>query len=155
MPFWRNQVHITGQSPQKCKTKQDKTIVLKLARDLTWVTVIWENSFTCPRDFLSISRWRAICRGIILQHKNRRGLTEKYELAASPLIAVSKGGSRKFRKRGPSCPTPHPPEWKLHFSGHAVYSIVGVFVMQKVWLTFQKHLKMQGKRGVCGPPALP
>ena len=36
---------------------------------------------------------------------------------------------------------PHPPphEWKLYFSGHAEYSIVGVFVMQiKVTLLFPK-----------------
>ena len=28
-------------------------------------------------------------------------------------------------------------------------------MQSKVLLTFQKHLKMQGKRGVRGPPALP
>ena len=44
-------------------------------------------------------------------------------------ITISRGGSRKFRRRRPS-PLPPPPEWRLHFSGHATYSIVGVFVMQ-------------------------
>ena len=43
--------------------------------------------------------------------------------------------------RVPQLPPPlrPAPERKLHFSGHAAYSIVGVFVMQsKVTLTFRK-----------------
>ena len=36
-------------------------------------------------------------------------------------------------------PPPPPGEWKLHFSGHAAYSIVDVLLMQsKVTLTFRK-----------------
>ena len=48
---------------------------------------------------------------------------------------------QKIQKEGAESPTlPRPPlEWKLHFSGRAVYSIVGVFVMQsKITLTFRK-----------------
>ena len=43
-----------------------------------------------------------------------------------PTLRQSMGGCRKFRNRGPSFPSPHPPEWKL-------------FVMQsKVTLTLRK-----------------
>ena len=55
--------------------------------------------------------------------------------------AVLRGGSRKFRKRGPSPPPPPPPDRKktLLFSQHAAYSIVVVFMMQsKAMLTFRK-----------------
>ena len=39
------------------------------------------------------------------------------------------GRIQKIQKEGAESPTPHPLEWKLHFSGDAAYSIVGVFVM--------------------------
>ena len=56
---------------------------------------------------------------------------------------------QKIQKKGAESPTP---EWKLHFSGHAAYSIEGVFVMQsKVKLTFQNILKIQEKKGGRGP----
>ena len=86
---------------------------------------------------------------------------------------VSRGGPRKFRKRGPSTtPSPPPLEWKLHLLWHAAYSIAGVFVMQsKVTLTFRKivskrilwndsqikiarHFENIGKRGGRGPLSL-
>ena len=88
------------------------------------------------------------------------------------LVKHFRGGSRKFRKRWRN--SPHlPPEWKLHFSGHAAYSIVSVFVMQsKVTLTFRKiereHFikrfskrnrktfwKYKKKRGAAAPSAPP
>ena len=67
----------------------------------------------------------------------------------------TRGGSRKFRKRGPSLfPPPHL-ERKLQFSGHAAYSIVGVFVMQSnITLTFWKNkliVLVEEKRGSRGP----
>ena len=63
------------------------------------------------------------------------------------------GRSRKFSKRRSYPPPPHP-EWKLQFSGHAAYGIVGIFVMQsKVTLTFQKHFENTRKKG--GPRPLP
>ena len=52
-------------------------------------------------------------------------------------VRYGRGGSRKFRKRGPS--PPFFPSNELHFSGDRAYSIVGVFVMHsKVTLTFRK-----------------
>ena len=34
------------------------------------------------------------------------------------------GADQKIQKEGAESPHP-PPKWKLHFSGHAAYSIVG------------------------------
>ena len=49
------------------------------------------------------------------------------------------GQIQKIQKEGTKFPNPPPPQLKLYFSGHATYSIVGVFVMQsKVTLTFRK-----------------
>ena len=53
------------------------------------------------------------------------------------------GRIQKIQKEGAESPIPNPPPlppWmKLHFSGHAAYRIVGVFVMQsKVTLMFRK-----------------
>ena len=45
-------------------------------------------------------------------------------------------------------PPPPPPVWKLNFSGHAAYIIVGVFVMQNnVTLTVQNTLIIEEKKG--------
>ena len=67
-------------------------------------------------------------------------------------FGFSRGGSRKFRKRGPR----PPPRMKTSLSGHAAYSIVGVFVMQsKVKLTFQKHFENTRKKGGAAPSAPP
>ena len=49
------------------------------------------------------------------------------------------GRIQKIQKEGAESLTLPHPEWKLYFSGHAAYSIVGVFVIQrKVKLTFRK-----------------
>ena len=54
-------------------------------------------------------------------------------------MKVNTGADPENSERGVPSPPPSSPEWKLHFSGHAVYNIVSVFVMQsKVTLTFQK-----------------
>ena len=74
----------------------------------------------------------------------------------------TRDGSRKFRKRGPSLshhpPPPPPSERKFQFSGHAAYSIVGVFVMQSnITLTFWKKKiivlveEKRGGRGLLSP----
>ena len=72
-----------------------------------------------------------------------------FDLRDHHLLIANRGGSRKFRKRGPS----PPPRMKTSLSGHAAYSIVGVYVMQsKVKLTFQKHFENTRKMGGGGPP---
>ena len=59
---------------------------------------------------------------------------------------MNQGRTQKIQKEGAESPRTLPPplkKRKLHFSGHAAYSIVGVFVIQsKVTLTFgKKELK--------------
>ena len=53
------------------------------------------------------------------------------------------GQIQKIQNEGAEFPPPPPSQLKLYFSGHAAYSIVGVFVMQsKVMLKFwKKELK--------------
>ena len=58
------------------------------------------------------------------------------DITSSP----SPGPDPEIQKEGAEFPPPpSPSECKLHFAGHAAYSIVSVFVMQsKVTLTFRK-----------------
>ena len=66
---------------------------------------------------------------LIILHNSQIGFLPKTEQQTT----FSRGGSRNFRKRTPSpppSPSPSPSvRWKLHFSGNAAYSIVGVIVM--------------------------
>ena len=57
------------------------------------------------------------------------------------MITTSRGGSRKFRKRGPS-PPPSPPQMKTSFFRTC---------SNKVTLMFQKHFENSRKKGGHGP----
>ena len=75
---------------------------------------------------------------MVLYSNNNKKVVVKFWKCCCVSTCVCQGRIQKIQKEGAESSTP---EWKLHFSGLAAYSIVGVFMMQSK-AVFQIELKI-------------
>ena len=74
---------------------------------------------------------------MVLYSNNNKKVVVKFWKCCCVSTCVCQGRIQKIQKEGAESSTP---EWKLHFSGLAAYSIVGMFMMQSK-VVFQIELK--------------